>query len=392
MARGDIHRGESGTFSDAGTGASIRQVTAHPSIHHHPFHCVPAHDDGMRRLLLVSHRTGAPQLFAELRDEGVLVQLTERGGLSEWSFHPSHDGRFVYYTAADGLWRVECETQREERLLSFTGIDGVEARAAAAGISALSRDDRWWAVAVSAEEGSPAGRRVDHLVVVDTCSGRHETVLRKEKGRISQPQFHPGDSGLLRYAGSHRDRLRVVNRDGSGDRLAYERRGNEWIVHECWMPDRRELLSARWPHGVIGVDVDSGAVRTVCRFNAWHPMIDRGGDRMVSDTTFPDRGLMLFDPNDGAGEPRLLCESGSNNVGPHWDTDHCPYDDEDFIQGKWKVRSLQHTHPHPSFSPDGRLVVFTSDRTGHSQVYEVEVRARSASNPGGTPALFPHHT
>lgn len=78
------------------------------------------------------------------------------------------------------------------------------------------------------------------------------------------------------------------------------------------------------------------------------------------------------DPRDGVGAPRLLCETKSSNVGAHWNTDHCPYDDEDYQQGKWKVYAPQHTHPHPSFRPDGHAVVFTSDRTGHSQIYEVE--------------------
>jgi oligogalacturonide lyase len=33
----------------------------------------------------------------------------------------------------------------------------------------------------------------------------------------------------------------------------------------------------------------------------------------------------------------------------------------------------QWTHPHPSFSPDGKYVVYTSDVSGHSQVYVVAV-------------------
>ena len=93
---------------------------------------------------------------------------------------------------------------------------------------------------------------------------------------------------------------------------------------------------------------------------------------MVADTTFPDIGLQLFDPRDGLGMPTPLCHSGATNDGKHWNTDHCPYDDEDYQQGKWKV-SAQHTHPHPAFSPDCRLVVFTSDRSGHSQIYETEI-------------------
>jgi len=160
----------------------------------------------------------------------------------------------------------------------------------------------------------------------------------------------------------------VVNRDGSGNRLAYRRDAarKEWIVHETWRPGQRELLTSNWPHGLIGVDIDTGAVRPVCGFNAWHAAVNRAGDLMCTDTTFPDRGLQVFDPRDGIGEPRTLCLPQASNVGAHWNTDHCPYDD-----GPIEVYAPQHTHPHPSFSPDGARVVFTSDRTGHSQVYEV---------------------
>jgi oligogalacturonide lyase len=38
-----------------------------------------------------------------------------------------------------------------------------------------------------------------------------------------------------------------------------------------------------------------------------------------------------------------------------------------------QVYAPQHTHPHPRFSPDGRWVIFTSDRSGHAQLYECEV-------------------
>jgi oligogalacturonide lyase len=63
-----------------------------------------------------------------------------------------------------------------------------------------------------------------------------------------------------------------------------------------------------------------------------------------------------------------LVESLSSNAGSHWNTTHCPYDD-----GPVKVVAPQHTHPHPSFSPDGSRVVFTSDRSGVAQLYEVVV-------------------
>jgi len=157
-------------------------------------------------------------------------------------------------------------------------------------------------------------------------------------------------------------------------RLVYDRKpyGDskhfEWIVHEMWRPGSREIIAANWPHGCIGIDVDTGDVRRVCSFNAWHSVINRQGTRMCTDTSFPDRGLMLFDPLDGIGEPRTLCQSNSSNVGAHWDTQYCPYDD-----GPVRVYAPQHTHPHPSFSPDGTTIVFTSDRTGCAQVYAVRI-------------------
>ena len=95
---------------------------------------------------------------------------------------------------------------------------------------------------------------------------------------------------------------------------------------------------------------------------------------MVADTHFPDRGLQLFAPDDGKGAPRLLCESKASNAGVHWGVGHCPYDD-----GPVKVYAPQHTHPHPNFSPDGRFVVFGSDRTGHAQIYEVALDDRLES-------------
>jgi oligogalacturonide lyase len=358
---GALYPSESRTFRDGQTGAEIRQITAHQSIHHHPFYYIPAYDDAMRHLVFVSHRTGRPELFLELRESGQLLQLTEHAGLAEFSFTPSHDGRYVYFTDSSGAWRVETETCKEEQLVSFDteamrlkGMVG-----AAMGTTALSYDDEWWAVPVKVGD-------VARFVVIDTGTGAHEVIV--ERDSIGHPEFHPADPGLLRYAGPYYERMWVVNRDGSDNRLVYAREGNEWIVHETWNPGRRELLTTRWPHGVIGVDIDTGAKRQLCSFNAWHPMVSRDGARMVADTTFPDSGLQIFDLDDGVGEPRLLCLSGSSNEGHHWNTDHCPYDD-----GPVEVYAPQHTHPHPNFSPDGQYVIFTSDQSGYAQLCECRV-------------------
>lgn len=105
-------------------------------------------------------------------------------------------------------------------------------------------------------------------------------------------------------------------------------------------------------------------------------MIRRDGRFMVADTNYPDLGLQLFDPGDVHSGPRPLCESRATNEGAHWGVGHCPYDD-----GPVQVYAPQHTHPHPNFAPDGTCVVFTSDRTGQAQIYEVEIPASLAQPP-----------
>ena len=358
MSRGDVIKGSSSTYYDRETGARVRQVTDFPCINHHPFYYLRAFDDPMSILAFASLRTGRPEIYAEWQDDGRIMQLTERNGINDYSFQASPDGRYVYYTTADAAYMTEVSSCREEEVARFADFAG---SATAAGTTTVSHDGLWWAVPVKLGAGSG-------MVIISTATGKAEIIL--EKDSIGHPEFHPDDSSLLRYAGHYTNRIWVVNRDGSEDRLAYERNAEEkeWIVHETWRPGSREILTTQWPHGIIGIDIDSGAVRKVCSFNAWHPSVNRQGTMMCADTTFPDRGLQLFDVLDGKGEPRTLCLSDSSNEGAHWDTDHCPYDD-----GPTKVYAPQHTHPHPAFSPDGRCVAYTSDRTGWPQVYVVEI-------------------
>lgn len=357
MAKGSVYRPEAKRFTDERTGVEIRQVTAAAAIHHPPFFFVPAYDDRMERLYFVSHRTGKPQVFAEIQATGEIVQLTEEEELVEWSIYPSHDGLYVYYIAGTAACRVNTGTLETERLIEFGEVAMREESMVGAGMgtTALSRCDRWWAIPVK------VGERF-RLVVLDTESGKWDVILERES--IGHPQFCPDDAGLLFYAGPLNDRVWVIGRDGRNHRRLYERKRGEWITHEVWIPVTRELAMVDWPKGIRAIHVDSGKERRVTSFNAWHAACNRQGTLMVADTNFPDTGLKLFDPRDGVGAPITLCYPGASNVGDHW-AGPFPYED-----GPVPVYAPQHTHPHPSFSPDGRRVVFTSDRTGHAQVYE----------------------
>ena len=359
MAKGEILPSEANETRDPSTGALVRQVTTHPSCHHHPFYYVPAFDQEMRWLFFVSHRTGTAQFFAEQRETGELIQLTDRDDLNEWSLHPSHDGNHLYFTTPTGGWRLDLDSLKETQIADLSGAEQSPGMVGAGmGTTALSHDDLWWAI--------PVRRENAQLLVVNTGTGDFHIAC--ENSVIGHPQFHPQDADLLRYAGPYDQRLWITQRNGNDHRLVYQRNENqkEWIVHECWRPNAREILTTNWPHGVMAIDIDSGQSRWISQFNAWHPMVNPSGSQMVADTVHPDIGLQLFDIGDHPSRPRLLCQSHASSIGAHWNTDHCPYDD-----GPVEVYAPQHTHPHPAFSPDGHSVVFTSDAYGDSQVFEV---------------------
>lgn len=355
MSKGRIYPAEERWLADAATGRRIRQVTSHPSIHHHPFFFVPPWDDEMRRLIFVSHRTGSPQLFAEV--EARLLQLTDRADLAEWSFHPSHNGRFAVFVAGTRAIRMDLETLKEETLADFGNVEMREKGmvGAAMGTTTLSRDDRWWAVPV--KTGA-----VSRFIVFDLQTEKSSVVL--ERDSIGHPQFCPDDANLLFYAGPLTDRLWLVNRDGSGNRRLWQREHKlQWITHESWLRGRRELAFVDWPNGMRAISVDTGELRWITRFPAWHAHPDETGSWFVCDTNFPDRGIHRFAV--GSDEAEKLCEPHSSSVGSHW-AGPFPYND-----GPREVYAPQHTHPHPRPSPDGRRVLYTSDVTGQAQLYEV---------------------
>lgn len=354
--KGCVWPDESRCFEDPLTGRAIRQITSHPSIHHHPFFFVPCFDRAMQRLILVSHRCGRPQLFAEERGQRGLRQLTDREDLAEWSIHPSFDGRSVFFTAGTSAWRLDLESLEEVELARFGNVAMREKGmvGAAMGTTALSFDDRWWAVPVKA---GPVSRF--HLI--DTATGGSTVFV--ERDTIGHPQFHPDDPDLIFFAGPLTNRIWCTDRDGKRVRNPYPRLDRlQWITHEVWIPGTRELAFVDWPNGMRTVNVDTGASRWLTRFPAWHAAIDSTGTRAVCDTTFPDRGIHLIDL--ATGEATALCTPRSSNAGSHWGGPF-PYND-----GPVEVYAPQHTHPHPRFSPDGRRVIFTSDASGHAQLYE----------------------
>lgn len=356
---------------DEKTGTLLRQVTCAEAMHHHFYFTNPSWPDDQREIYFVSYRTGHPNIFSAAGTDGSITQLTDRVDINPFSPAPTRDGSRIYFSARDTVFELDRRTLRERAVMAFDG--------ARLGNCSLNPAGTRLAIGVRSKTSC-------RLALVDLGSGNSRILVEKQE--VGHVQFCPSDDNLLEYSGPPSARIWTIRADGTQDRNLYLQRPDEWIVHESWLGNGGEIIFTRWPKALCAIRRDGSHVRTVAAFNAWHACADRSGGKIIADTNHPDIGLQLV--NAKTGDRETLCWPGATNRGTQWlhaepargagiDTSIIRGDRPELDRAPRpgdpaSVYGPQWSHPHPSFSPDGRGVVFTSDRDGWSQVYVATCR------------------
>lgn len=365
--KGAISPSEHSSYRDAATGATVHQVTRHPSISHPTYFLQNSFTPGNQHVLFTSYRTGTPQLFEAGFPDGEIRQLTDGPPTHPFSpaIHP--DGDTVFFVREGSIWRIDRRTLEENCVVDFLG--------AHLGECSLGGMGEWLTAAIK--------RDGHNGLAVGRSDGTEWHVIPFER-TVIHPQFHPLDLEWLIFAGDPAPRMHRVRRDGTGIECLYEHGNDEFIVHETFLGETGDLVFAVWPFALRRMSWNSRNISTIASFNAWHIASNRAGALVLCDTNHPDDGLFLVDVE--SGKPRRICLSESSNQGSQWRRSRYAVR-EDFEAARssapqhlsWmetpndSVYGPQWTHPHPSFSPDERLVAFASDRTGVAQVYVVEI-------------------
>jgi oligogalacturonide lyase len=348
------------------TGVRLWQITAAEAMHHQFYFTNPSWPDDQRELYFVSYRTGYPNLFAAAEAAGEITQLTARVDINPFSPTVTRDGQRLYFSARDCVIELDREKLRERTVAEFNG--------AKLGNCSLNVAGTRLAIGVRLPN-------VCRLALIELTSGKMQFLV--EKAEVGHIQFCPTDDNLLEYSGPPDARIWTIHADGSGDRNLYPQQPGEWIVHESWRGDGGEIIFSHWPRALRAIGRDGMGERTISSSNAWHSSSDRAGRWIVADTNHPDIGLQLI--NARTGGRRTLCNPRATNRGTQWvfttpakgagiDTsiirgERPELDSPPRPEDPASVYGPQWSHPHPAFSPDGRRVVFTSDRDGWSQVY-----------------------
>jgi len=299
-------------------------------------------------LIFYSERTGRPEMFARCEKTGEIVQLTDA---ESFAYVDMHHRRNVLYllegrtvVSLDLNTVIEARSSAAERRIvslpdEYEGLLG----------GSLDADDRRLYLGLSHRNDNRTS-----LVRLDLVTGEFATILAVDF-RIGHVQANPSLPGIIMYCketgGDTDQRMWVVNADGTGNRPFYRETYDEWVTHEVWWgPDR--ALFAIWPknramrhkpHGAASVGRRDGAAVVVHnQYPYWHVVGSPDLKYAVADTF--------------AGELWLI----------------------NIAEGKRKLLTRGHRppearpHPHPSFSPDGKRILFCSGRWGNPDLVVVD--------------------
>jgi oligogalacturonide lyase len=344
MAIGDRWQTEWSGYSDPTTGFTVRQMTSSDDAEniHFYFHDPCWTSDG-RWLVFQSNRTGQTELFALDNGDGGITQISE--GLGRPGGRPGMVSAL----------RPECiyNTKNEIRAVNIETLDDRL-------ISPLPEGLRIGQAPHENADGRYIvfGGKVDgiHRIYRLDVSTGDITVLLEVDGNPTHLHCSPADPDIMMLCDSTvpdskpKQRVWFMTMDGSERWHPYTQTPQEWLTHESWMGDTGKALICYWPGGIMEVNQDGTGARMIAKINAWHAGASPDGAYIVVDTNWIERGLHLIERE--SGRMCKLCALGVDVPG---DT----------------LTTMQ--HPHPSFSPDGKTVLFGSERTGNPEIYCVDV-------------------
>ncbi|MEX0775108.1 MAG: oligogalacturonate lyase family protein [Phycisphaeraceae bacterium] len=373
-------------YRDPHTGCLVRQLTNYKGHSHHLYFTNPgwfAGHDGGRKLLLGSDRNNRSNLFSVDLDSGQITQHTDSDLACQTAFLNPTRSEVCFWRGQRELIALDLHSHRERFLYrieegfkpSIVSVTSDGRFACAAVYEDLSHRFRvdlshgyvgfkeYWAakplskivvIPLDGASGSPA-----HEILVEKCWIGHVNTSPTQPNILTFCHEGPWESVDQRIWGMDLNTGKtwpIRPRQVEGERIGHE----YWLadgVHVGYhgsRPDGSKLIGhIRFddssPSGAGG---GAGGVESSFPHHTQH-IHSNTTDLIVGDGTGGGRVVRLWRWNPrtaGYDGPRALCE--------HQCSAHA-----------------QVLHVHPRFSPDGSKVVFTSDRTGYGQVYEVEVPA-----------------
>jgi len=348
---GKVHPSEKVTTIDSITGVVLTRLTCGPARDNKIYQTHPCWTIDEQHILFVSDRTGSDQLFLIDPKSGESIQITDEMESSPHHSYLSRHKNSLHYLS--GRQIIECDfdviLKAVERGIgpdeSIPGarrvIASLPADGELSGTLTVDADGFWMYLGVEWKNRENCWS----ILKLDLRDGEFQPVIEVDF-RVGHAQAHPTQPGLIMFChetgGDADQRMWIVNSDGSGLRPFYKETYSEWVTHEVWWGKDKalftiwpynEALRAR-PHGIACVSLATFEMTVLSQYPFWHVGGSADQNWAVGDTFEGD----IFLINAAARQKKLLTQG------------HRP-----------KGATV---HPHPAFSPDGKQVLFCSEKFG----------------------------
>lgn len=383
MSVGTAYAPEWKTYDDAQTGRRVTQLTDSSAEDYHLYFYNWSVTPDDKYLIFNSERTGVSNLFRLDLGEGTIVQLTDaklqRADYYPFTYAPIYGvgsclsvigTREVFYFVGNDLYGVNFETFETRPLLNLPA----DSRASMLHTNGRDLVFATWdekvfaepAPRTYAERSFPADEywqgTTSTIIRLDTETGACEEILRKENFWINHVLIHPHNRDLILFCHEYSaqpDRMWLLNMATGECTVLPGQAESEWYEHEFWSADGERVCF----HGGSREDTDAG-------FCGWYTLNAGTSEKFYHRT--PGRAYGHYNLH---GTSRTMITDGEAEPGCISSV-RCAGDKQEFEvlcrHDSYKFDDDQRCHPHPSFTHDGTRVIFTSNRTGTSNVYMTE--------------------
>ena len=372
--------------TDADTGAKVTRLTPRDVTCHRTYFYQKCFTNDGERLVFGGEfgpDVGNPQSpnwnyhLLDLKSQ-VATQLTDQKGENTFGGFLTPDDRALYFVRAERqLVRLNLADLSED--IAYTVPQGWVGYGTWVANSACTRmvgieihADDWFPLSDWQKFHEMFHRQPRcRLIRIDLATGEREVILEK-KGWLGHPQYRPFDDNTVAYCheGPHDlidARMWFIDEDGRNMRRGLEHAPGESCTHEFWVPDGSSMIyvsymkghTERWICALDPVTLESKRLTVMPPCS--HLMSNFDGTLLIGD---------------GSGSPVDVADTGSHQIknDPYLHLFDLRAGTERAVarhDSSWRVYkgNRQVTHPHPSFTPDERQVLFSADGEGEPALY-----------------------
>jgi len=377
----EVFAPEGEVFLDRATGARVRRLTNWRGHSNHPYFTDNGWFAGDSRMLFISDRGNARNIFSIHIESGEIHRLTDFAAVESvpaerddiyCSMHINQKRGEVYFKRGGGVFALDLESLETRQIFAIPEgfrFHGTRPLACGNYIVGVLSEDISRRVAQNLSAGYVGMRetfeaRHEHKILrINVDSGQADAIWQENAwlGHINPSPTRPD---LLTFC--HEGPWDLVDNriwlldltTGKAAKIRPRKEPGEQIGHEYWFADgehigyqchdpKSEDNSGNSWFGYVKYD-GSGEIEADCKYPRNTPdHLHSNDDKIfVSDT---GKSINIFRQENGKFiGPRPICmHDGSFFWGAH--------------------------HPHPRLSPDGRHVIFNSTAAGYCNIYMVEI-------------------